>query len=91
MLKEAHQSPFSVHPGSVKMYHDLKSVYWWPGMKSAVTDYVSRCMTCQKVKAEHQSPAGLLQPIKFPEWKWERITMDFVTGLPVTPRKNDVV
>ena len=91
MLKEAHQSPFSVHPGSVKMYRDMKTMYWWPRMKAAITDHVSRCLTCQKVKAEHQSPAGLLQPIKFPEWKWERITMDFVTGLPVTPRKNDAV
>ncbi|KAL4348382.1 hypothetical protein GQ457_17G011120 [Hibiscus cannabinus] len=89
MLAEAHQSPFSIHPGSVKMYKDLKPLYWWPGMKADITNYVSRCLICQKVKAEHRAPTGLLQPLKFPQWKWERITMDFVTGLPITPRKND--
>ncbi|KAK8616657.1 hypothetical protein V6N13_116627 [Hibiscus sabdariffa] len=89
MLDEAHKSSFSIHPGSVKMYKDLKPLHWWPGMKSAITDYVSRCLTCQKVKVEHRAPTGLLQPLKFPQWKWERITMDFVSGLPVTPRKND--
>ncbi|KAK8669959.1 hypothetical protein V6N13_104726 [Hibiscus sabdariffa] len=60
-------------------------------MKSAITDYVSRCLTCQKVKVEHLTPTGLLQPLKFPRLKWERITMDFVSGLPITPRKNDSV
>ncbi|KAK8501513.1 hypothetical protein V6N12_041447 [Hibiscus sabdariffa] len=89
MLDEAHQSSFSIHPGSVKMYKDLKPLYWWPGMKSTIIDYVSRCLTCQKVKVEHRAPTGLLQPLKFPQWKWERITMDFVSGLPITSRKND--
>ncbi|KAK8538781.1 hypothetical protein V6N12_034489 [Hibiscus sabdariffa] len=89
MLDEAHQSSFSIHPGSVKMYKDLKPLYWWPGMKTAITDYVSRCLTCPKVKVEHQAPTILLQPLKFPQWKWERIIMDFVSGLPVTPQKND--
>ncbi|KAK8985773.1 hypothetical protein V6N11_021626 [Hibiscus sabdariffa] len=91
MLDEAHQSSFSIHPGSVKVYKDFKPLYWWPGMKSAITDYVSRCLTCQKVKVEHRAPTGLLQPLKFHQWKWERITMEFVTGLRITPRKNDFV
>ncbi|KAK8694740.1 hypothetical protein V6N13_072285 [Hibiscus sabdariffa] len=73
------------------MYKDLKPLYWWPRMKIAITDYVSRCLTSQKVKVKHQAHTGLLQPLKFPQWKWERITMDFVSGLPVTPRKNDAV
>ncbi|KAK8600775.1 hypothetical protein V6N12_050624 [Hibiscus sabdariffa] len=60
-------------------------------MKATITDYVSRCLTCQKVKVEHQAPTGLLQPLKFPQWKWERISMDFVLGLPITPQQNDVV
>ncbi|KAK8715587.1 hypothetical protein V6N13_042918 [Hibiscus sabdariffa] len=60
-------------------------------MKSAITDYVSRCLTFHKVKVEHRAPTGLLQPLKFPQWKWERITMDFVSGFPVTPRKNDAL
>ncbi|KAK8681399.1 hypothetical protein V6N13_053803 [Hibiscus sabdariffa] len=91
MLDEAHQSSFLIHPGSVKMYKDLKPLYWWPRMMAAIIDYVLRCLTCQKVKVEHRAPTGLLQPLKFPQWKWERITMDFVTGLPITPRKNDSV
>ncbi|KAK8540302.1 hypothetical protein V6N12_046589 [Hibiscus sabdariffa] len=78
ILDEAHQSSFSMHP-SVGTSYDLKPLYWWPGMKSAITDHVSRCLTCQKVKVEHRAPTGLHQPLKFPQWKWERITMDFVT------------
>ncbi|KAK8669501.1 hypothetical protein V6N13_106929 [Hibiscus sabdariffa] len=91
MLDEAHQSSLSIHPGSVKMYKDLKPLYWWSGMKSTITNYVSRCLTCQKVKIEHRAPTGLLQPLKFPQWKWERIIMDIVSGLPITPQKNDAV
>ena len=64
------------------MYYDLKERFWWPGMKRAVAEYVAVCDTCQRVKAEHQRPAGLLQPLKVPEWKWEDITMDFIVGLP---------
>lgn len=73
------------------MYHDLKSLYWWSGMKRDVVDYVSRCLTCQQVKAEHQRPAGLLQPLRIPEWKWEDIAMDFVVGLPKTVGQHDSV
>ncbi|KAK9024148.1 hypothetical protein V6N11_004325 [Hibiscus sabdariffa] len=60
-------------------------------MKKDISDYVARCLTCQQVKAEHQHPSGLLQPIRIPDWKWNRITMDFVTGLPLTPSKKDSV
>ena len=60
-------------------------------MKRDVSEFVTKCLVCQKVKAEHQVPSGLLQPIKIPEWKWDRITMDFVVGLPLTGRKNDSV
>ena len=64
------------------MYHGIKDLYWWDGLKKDVVDYVSKCLTCQQVKAEHQKPSGKLQPLPIPEWKWERITMDFVVGLP---------
>ncbi|KAL5757924.1 hypothetical protein ACOSP7_020535 [Xanthoceras sorbifolium] len=79
ILTEAHSSPYSMHLGSTKMYRDLRTQYWWSGMKKDVVDFVNKCMTCQQVKAEHQVPSGLLQPISIPEWKWDRITKDFVT------------
>ncbi|MBE2321286.1 hypothetical protein DVA67_035545, partial [Solirubrobacter sp. CPCC 204708] len=86
ILENAHRSKFSIHPGTTKMYHDLKRCYWWRGMKRDVADYVKRCLTCQQVKAEHQRPAGLTNPLPIPVWKWEHVTMDFVVGLPVTPK-----
>ncbi|XP_059629830.1 uncharacterized protein LOC132272753 [Cornus florida] len=69
ILDEAHHSRYTVHPGDTKMYHDLKRQFWWEGMKRDVAEFVSRCLTCQRVKAEHQRPAGLLQPLPVPEWK----------------------
>ena len=84
ILDEAHKSAYSVHPGSTKMYHDLKGTYWWSGMKKNAAKYVSKCLICQQVKLEHQRPFGYLQPLPIPEWKWERIAMDFVVGLPRT-------
>ncbi|KAE8668680.1 Detected protein of unknown function [Hibiscus syriacus] len=91
VLTEAHCSPLTMHPGGNKMYMDLKSRYWWPGMKKDITEFVSKCLTCQQVKAEHQVPSGLLQPMTIPQWKWENITMDFVAGLPLTPNKRDSI
>ncbi|KAL5793466.1 hypothetical protein ACOSP7_002060 [Xanthoceras sorbifolium] len=80
-----------MHPGSTKMYRDLRTQYWWLSMKRDVVDFVNRCMTCQQVKAEHQVPSGLLQSIPIPEWKWDRITMNFVTGLPLTRSHHDAI
>ncbi|GJT72408.1 hypothetical protein Tco_1031694 [Tanacetum coccineum] len=65
-----------------KMYYDLRDMYWWPGMKRDIATYVSKCLTCSKVKAEHRRPSGLLQQPEIPEWKWDKITMDFITKLP---------
>jgi hypothetical protein len=84
ILHEAHDSAYSIHPGSTKMHHDLKSRYWWCGMKRATAEYVALCDNCQRVKAKRQRPAGLLQPLKTPEWKWEEISMNFIVGLPKT-------
>jgi hypothetical protein len=69
ILREAHESAYSIHPGSTKMYLDLKERYWWYGLKRDVAEYVAICDTRQRVKAEHQRPVGLLQPMKIPEWK----------------------
>ena len=91
ILEEAHSGSFAMHLGSTKMYQDLKTSYWWSGMKRNVSKFVTKCMVCQKVKAEDQVHSGLLQPIKIPKWKWDRITMDFVVELPLTERKHDSV
>ncbi|KAG8474923.1 hypothetical protein CXB51_031618 [Gossypium anomalum] len=91
ILNEAHCSRMSLHPGSTKMYNDLRRQFWWHGMKRDISDFVSKCLICQQVKAEHQAPTGLLQPIMIPEWKWDRVTMDFVTGLPLSTSKKDVI
>ena len=80
-----------MHPGSTNTYQDLKVLYWWFRMKRDVSEFVIKCMVCQKVKAEHQVPLGLLRPIRIPDWKWDRITMNFVVGLPLTGRKRDLV
>ncbi|GKB57806.1 putative reverse transcriptase domain-containing protein [Tanacetum coccineum] len=74
-----------------KMYHDLRDMYWWPGMKRDIATYVSKCLTCSKVKAEHQRPSGLLQQPEIPEWKWDKITMDFITKLPKTKSGHDTI
>ncbi|KAG8490982.1 hypothetical protein CXB51_014123 [Gossypium anomalum] len=91
ILKEAHGGLYAMHHGGNKLYHDLRELYWWPGLKREVTEFVGKCLTCQQVKAEHQLPSGLLQPVKIPLWKWERVTMDFVSGLPFTPLKKDSI
>ncbi|KAJ9544243.1 hypothetical protein OSB04_023950 [Centaurea solstitialis] len=91
LLEEAHKSRFSIHPGATKMYRDLRTGYWWPGMKRDVARYVESCLTCLKVKAEHQKPHGKMQPLEIPEWKWENLTMDLITKLPKTPRKFDAI
>ena len=91
LLFEAHNTIFTMHPGGNKMYQDLKQFYWWKGMKRDVTEYVSKCLTCQQVKAEHQVPTGLLNPLPIPQWKWDNITMDFVSGFPLTQQKHDSV
>ncbi|KAL0547191.1 hypothetical protein IC582_017119 [Cucumis melo] len=91
LLSEAHSSPFSMHPGSTKMYQDLKRVYWWRNMKREVAEFVSKCLVCQQVKAPRQKPAGLLQPLSIPEWKWENVSMDFITGLPRTLKGFTVI
>ncbi|GJW16928.1 putative reverse transcriptase domain-containing protein [Tanacetum coccineum] len=80
VLTEEHSSPFSIHLGSTKMYRDLKQNFWWNGMKHDVARFVAKCLTCQQVKIEHQRAGGFLQPLDIPTWKWDQISMDFVTG-----------
>jgi hypothetical protein len=82
ILKEAHDSAYSIHLGSTKIYQDLKQKYWSYGMKRDVASHVEVCDVCEIVKAEHERPTRLLHPLKIPEWKWEEIDMDFIVGLP---------
>ncbi|GJQ95478.1 putative reverse transcriptase domain-containing protein [Tanacetum coccineum] len=90
-MRESHKSKYSIHQGFDKMYQDLKQLYWWPNMKANFTTYVSKCLTCAKVKVEHQKSSGLLVQPEIPEWKWEKITMDFVTKLPKTTNGYDTI
>ncbi|GJX81736.1 putative reverse transcriptase domain-containing protein [Tanacetum coccineum] len=91
IMHESHKSKYSIHPGSEKMYQDMKKLYWWPNMKADIATYVSKCLTCARVKAEHQRPSGLLVQPAIPEWKWDNITMDFITKLPKSSHGFDTI
>ena len=91
IMDEAHKSRYSIHPGAEKMYKDLRDFYWWPGMKKDIATYVNKCLTCLKVKAEHQRPSGLLQQPEIPMWKREQISMDFIIKLPRTSHNHDSI
>jgi hypothetical protein len=91
VLDETHKTRYSIHPGADKMYYDLKKLFWWPNLRADITEYVSKCLTCAKIKAEHQKPSGLLVQPEIPVWKWERITMDFITKLPKTNEGLDTI
>ncbi|GKD17357.1 putative reverse transcriptase domain-containing protein [Tanacetum coccineum] len=91
IMDEAHKSKYSVHLRAYRMYYDLRDRYWWPEMKKDIAEYVSRCLTCLKVKVEHQRPSGLLQQPEVPIWKWERMAMDFMTKLPRTSSGYDTI
>jgi hypothetical protein len=84
IMDGAHCSWYSIHPGINKMYQDLKKNFWWTRMKREIAKYVSECDAYQRIKADHLRPAGNLQPLSIPEWKWENICMDFIVGLPRT-------
>jgi hypothetical protein len=86
-----HNVPYARHPGYQKIVEAVKSHYFWPGMKKEILEYIARCIKCQKVKDEHRHPTGLLQPLPIHEWKWEVVTMDFITGLPRTRKHHDSI
>jgi hypothetical protein len=91
ILKEAHETAYSIHPGSEKMYQDLKKKFWWYGMKREIAEHVAMCDSCRRIKAEHQRLAELLQPLQIPQWKWDEIGMDFIVGLPRTRAGYDSI
>ncbi|GJW91820.1 putative reverse transcriptase domain-containing protein [Tanacetum coccineum] len=91
IMHESHKSKYLIHPGSDKMYQDLKKLYWWPNMKAKIATYISKCLTYAKVKAEYQKPSSLLVQPVIPVWMWENITMDFFTKLPKTSFGQDTI
>ena len=91
ILTEAHSSKLFIHPGSSRMYQDLKLRFWWTKMKKEIAAHVARCDVCRRVKADHLKPARPLQPLSIPGWKWEEISMDFITGLPTTQKGHDSI
>jgi hypothetical protein len=91
ILREMHNVPYVGHPVYQKTIAVVKSQYCWPGMKKEVVDFIAKCLECQKVKAEHRHPASFLHPLPIPEWKWEVLTMDFITKLPRTNKQHDSI
>ena len=91
IMDEVHYSAYSIHPGATKMFMDLRSKYWWRGMKRDIAEFVAKCDICRRVKAEHQRPAGLLQPLHIPVWKFDEVGMDFVVGLSRTPSGHNTI
>jgi hypothetical protein len=91
LMDEAHLFKLSIHPRTSKMYQELRPCYWWTKMKKEIVAYVARCDTCCIVKALHMKPAGLLQPLSVPDWKWDDISMDFISGLLTTQKGNDSI
>jgi hypothetical protein len=91
IFQEAHETPYSIHHGNTKMYIDLKERFWWNNMKRDIAEYIAKCDVCSRVKEEHQKPAGLLQPLRVPEWKWDQIGTDFIIGLPRTKSGYDSI
>ncbi|GJR09540.1 putative reverse transcriptase domain-containing protein [Tanacetum coccineum] len=91
IMHKSYKSKYSIYPGPDKMYQDMKKLYWWPNMKAEIATYVSKCLTCAKVKIEYQKPSSLLVQPEIPQWKWENITMEFVTKLPKTAAVQDTI
>ncbi|GJU31424.1 putative reverse transcriptase domain-containing protein [Tanacetum coccineum] len=91
IMHESYKSKYSIHLGFDKTYQDMKKLYWWPNMKADISTYVSKCLTCARVKDEHQRPSSLLVQPEIPQWKWDNITMDFVIKLPKSSQGYDTI
>jgi hypothetical protein len=91
ILKEAHETTYSIHPRSEKMYQDMKKRVWWYSIKRDIVDYIAICDSCQRIKAEHQRPIGLLEPLQISQWKWDEIRMDFIASFPRTRASYDSI
>ena len=90
-MNEIHKKPYSRHPGYQKIITLIIKDLFWPNMKKEVVEYLAHCLECQQVKVENQHPARQLQPLPIPEWKWETISMDFITDLPKNFKQHDSI
>lgn len=91
VLQEMHNVPYAGHPGYQKTVKTVRKEYFWPGMKKYVAEHIAKCMECQRVKVEHRHPAGFLQPLSIPEWKWEVVTIKFITKLPRSSQQHESI
>jgi hypothetical protein len=91
VLKKMHDVPYVGHLDYQKRDTIIRRQFFWSGMKKDDIDYITQCMECQKVKAEHRQPTGLFQPFPSPEKKWEVITMDFIKRLPKMNKQHDSI
>jgi hypothetical protein len=91
IMDELHKIPYTGHPGYQKMITTTRKLFYWAEMKKDIVDYLAKFLECNKVKVDHRHPTGLLQPLPIPEWKWENISMDFITGLPRSTKQNDAI
>ena len=91
IIDEAYNSRYSIHPGSSKIYHDLRELYWLKGMKKGIDEFVAKFPNCQQVKVEHKRPGGLAHNIELPEWIWEMVHMDLITGVPKSHNHHDSI
>ncbi|RRR36255.1 hypothetical protein EHS14_02835 [Schaalia georgiae] len=81
ILQEVYDLSYLIYSGNIKMYMDFKEIFWWSGFKRDIAEFIVLCDVCSRVKAEHQKPVGLLRPLLIPDWKWDKVGMDFITGL----------
>ena len=91
VLTKGHDSKYCIHPGSTKIYADLKKLFWLKNMKADIAGHVACCNIYNRIKAKHQRPIGLLKPLDVPMWKWESVSMDFIVGLPQTLKGHDLI
>jgi hypothetical protein len=91
IMDELHKRPYTGHPRYQKMITTTRKQFYWPGLKKDTTKYLAQCIECQHVKEEHRHPARLLQPLPIPKWKWETISMDFITRFPTSTKHNDAI
>jgi hypothetical protein len=91
VLKEMHNMPYDGHPRYQKTIAAIRSQYVWSGMKKKVVNYISKCLKCQKVKIEHRNPVGIIYPLSIPKWKWEVVTIYFITKLSRIVKQHDSI